>query len=72
MQNYRLCLDNKWRYTFDCLHTANNKIPFYRYLKVSEVPNISDAYKITSKVIWYQKWYHEYEVDTIITDWKRL
>lgn len=80
MENYRLCLDNKKRYTYDCSTSWNTKIQFYRYVKFDEVKYntwtstdiVNDAYKVTSKVIWYMKWYHEIQIDTIITDWKRL
>ena len=75
MQNYRLCLDSKNRYTYDCSWT-NKKTKFYRYLKVEKVENkdwvIDNALKITSKVIWYANSYHKLEISTIITDWKRL
>jgi hypothetical protein len=27
---------------------------------------------LKSKVIWYIRWYHEFEVNSIIADWKRL
>ncbi len=79
MANYRLCIDINWVYTYDC-SGANQKSAFYRYLKIDPVLYSSwwttvvekDAYKITSKVIWYMKWYNETELNTIITDWKRL
>jgi hypothetical protein len=75
MQDYRLCLDWKKRYTYDC-NWWNQKTKFYRYLKVDKVENkdwvIDNALKITSKVIWYQNSYHQLEISTIITDWKRL
>jgi len=75
MQNYRLCLDSKNRYTYNCSWT-NKKTIFYRFLKVEKVENkdwiIDNALKITSKVIWYANSYHQLEISTIITDWKRL
>jgi hypothetical protein len=76
MLAYRLCLDSKWRYTYDCSTSWNTKTDFYRYLKVEKVENkdwvINNALKVTSKVIWYVNTYHELEIPTIITDWKRL
>ena len=75
MQDYRLCLDSKNRYTYDCSWT-NKKTIFYRFLKVEKVENkdwtIDNALKVTSKVIWYANSYHQLEIPTIITDWKRL
>jgi len=80
MLNYRLCLDNKNRYTYDCISTWNTKTDFYKYISIDKVkysswPNIkiiNNSFLVKSKVIWYKKWYHEFEVKTIITDWKRL
>ncbi len=77
MNNYRLCITNTWLYTYNCSSsTWNKKTKFYRYLKVEEVKTISwvinNALKVTSKVIWYINGYHEIEISTILTDWKRL
>lgn len=77
MQYYRLCIDDDNRYTYDC--SGNKKTIFYKFIKIEDaeyndswVKKIEDAFKVTSKVIWYQKWYHEYEVKSIITDYKTL
>ena len=80
MQAYRLCLDTKNRYTYDCSTPTNKKTNFYRYIKTDELKYkewwstqvINNAFKLTSKVIWLDRWYHEFELNTIITDWKRL
>ena len=45
MLNYRLCLDNKNRYTYDCISTWNTKTDFYKYISIDKVkysswPNI--------------------------------
>jgi len=76
MLSYRLCLDHQNRYTYDCTSLWHKKTHFYRYLKIEKVENsdgiISDALRITSKVIWVEKWYHELQIRTILTDWKRL
>lgn len=80
MQIYNICLDTKNRYTYDCLSPWNLKTPFYRYIKFDELRYndwwttkiVDDAFKVTSKVIWTTKWYHEFEINTIIADWKRL
>lgn len=79
MQNYRLCLNGENLYTYDC-SSSNKKTIFYRYIKFDDVKYKSwaltvtekDALKVKSKVIWYHKWYHQVELNTIITDWQRL
>lgn len=78
MQNYRLCIDNNKRYTYDCYTSWNKKTIFYRYIKIDDVKynswwivNINNAIKITSKVIWYHNSYHEVELKTILTDFLR-
>lgn len=57
MQLYRLYIDEKNRYVFES--TRNIKTPFYRYIYVDRVEDkngvISNALKVTSKVIWNQK-----------------
>lgn len=78
MKNYKLCLNSNNNYTYDC--SLNNKETyFYRYIKFDEVVYksgstdfvVPDALKLTSKAIWYNKWYHEVELKTIITDFQR-
>lgn len=79
MNTYNLCIDMNNRYTYDCTG-LNKKTKFYKYISVDEVKYSdwwveqveTDAILITSKVIWYIKWYHEFEVKSIIADWKRL
>lgn len=79
MQNYKVCLNNNNFYTFDCWSTST-QTPFYKYIKIEKVDyldwvtvkTIDDSFKVTSKVIWYMKWYHEFEVDSIFTDFKRF
>ena len=75
MQNYRLCINDKNFYTYKCIGNKNTK--FYRYVKFEKLENktwdiSTDAFKITSKVIWVDKQYREFEIKTIIADWKRL
>ncbi len=73
MNSYRLCLDINNIYTYDCSSTSGNRItPFYRYLSLENIVGQADAYKVVSKVIWYKKWYHEYDIKTIVTDWRRI
>lgn len=78
MEAYRLCLDAENKYTHFC-PTGSKKTYFYRYLKFDPVVYNSgssvyvenDALKVKSKVIWYNRGYHEIELDTILTDWQR-
>lgn len=74
MKAYQLYFDQNHGYVLNSLW--NKKTPFYRYITVNKVEDgsgvIHDALKITSKVIWYQWWYHDFEIKTIIADWKRL
>lgn len=76
MENYKLYLTPDWYYTYD---KNNIKTIFYRYIIFDEVKYstwwttvvIPWALKMTSNVIWYEKWYHEVRLDTIISDWQR-
>ncbi len=78
MQNYRLCIDDKNLYTFDC--SWNEETPFFRYIKIEKVEHweewstelIKDAFLVKSKVIWYSRWYKEFEINNIFTDFKRF
>lgn len=81
MKEYQLCLNEKKQYIY-CLNnnggTISNleKTPFYKYVYLSEINDkngrIAEGYKIHSKVIWYFRWYHEFYIDSVITDWKTL
>lgn len=78
MKEYQLCLDAQKLYTYDC-NTSNTPSYFYRYITfedVSYVENgetkkLENALKLTAKVIWYNRWYHEIQLDTILTDFLR-
>lgn len=78
MENYRLCINDENIYTYDC-SGDNKKTYFYRYLKFDDVEYntstwvsiVQDALKLTSKVIWYSRWYHEVEIKTILTDFQK-
>jgi hypothetical protein len=74
MLDYKLYLDEKQRYTFEAIDNKNTY--FYKYITTQKVEDINgvieNALKVTSKVIWYQRGYHEFELNTIIADWKRL
>ena len=65
---YGLCLNADDIYSYDC--AWGEIAAFYRYLYIEEISVWS--YQITSKVIWYKRWYHEYEIQTIVTDWRRI
>lgn len=73
MSNYRLYLDENNNYTYE--NTWNKPTIFYRYVVFDNLYEwgkyLTWALKITSKVIWYSKWYHEIKLDSIITDWQR-
>lgn len=83
MKNYELCLDNsnKYVYNSNCISAWLRKSWFYRYVKFEELKYknawwidvvVNNAYKVTSKVIWYNRWYHDTFLTTIIADYKRL
>jgi predicted CoA-binding protein len=79
MQNYNLCLTPDNLYTYDC-KAWNQRGYFYKYIKIDDVTYnenwitkvVSDAFKVTSKVIWYKKGYKEFEITSIFTDFKRF
>ena len=80
MQGYNLCIDVNNRYTYDCSNPNNIKTFFYKYISIEKIKyndswierEIDNSFLIKSKVIWYKKGYHEFEVKSIIADWKRL
>lgn len=79
MNSYNLCIDSLNRYTYKC-ETGSKRTKFYKYISIEKVKykeawtekQIDNAFILKSKVIWYSKWYHEFEVKSIIADWKRL
>jgi Tfp pilus assembly protein PilV len=75
MTSYRLCLDSQNLYTYTCT-SGNTQTPFYRYLYIEQIMSpdfpYQDVYSITSKVIWNKRGYHEYDIKTIVTDWRRI
>lgn len=80
MKKYLLCIDSLNRYTHDCNNPNNKPTKFYKYVSFEKVTykdgaiskDITDAYLVKSKVIWYIRWYHEFELKSIVADWKRL
>lgn len=85
MESYQLCLNKDKTYsyvnptTYNCPATSEKTL-FYKYVKFEKLKYmtwgietiIPNWYKVSSKVIWYIRNYHEFQIDTIITDWKRL
>ena len=69
-KNYQLCLENDM-YVYCLLWTGVQETPFYKYIYVDRTL-WNNKLKITSKVIWKSKWTHEFEVKTILADWKQL
>lgn len=80
MKQYQLCQD-VWTLRY---LTCPSVLPpdmietyFYRYLLL-EVASYDDGtiipetFKVTSKVIWSKRWYHEFDIKTLITDWRRI
>ena len=78
MQNYRLCFDweKNYRSCWNVTPTHWIELPFYRYLLIEELTEngvvVPNAFLITSKVIWSIKGYHEFEIKTILNDWRRI
>lgn len=78
MTHYQLCLTGENIYTYDC-NTSHTPTYFYRYVKFDDViyqewgsdQKLENALKMTTKVIWYNRWYHEIQIDTILTDFLR-
>jgi len=74
MSDYRLYLTPEKIYTYES--SWNTSTYFYRYVKFDDLKDENSNYiiwalKLTSKVIWYSRGYHEIKLDTIITDFKR-
>lgn len=82
MDTYRMYKNAEWLYIHsDGSLASHEKTIFYRYVKISplfledaswNLNQVDDTLKITSKVIWYHKWYHEFELNTVITNWKKI
>ena len=86
INGYKLCLNDKKIYTYICpvdyTWTDYTVTPFHRYLYISDKELNDDgtewvslpdgALRVVSKVIWYKRGYHEFDIQTIITDWRRI
>lgn len=73
---YWLCFDSENRYV-KCDSINLNDTKFFKYLKVEQAKDelgndIENAFILISKIIWYKRGYHEFEIRTIITDWRRI
>ena len=80
MQWYRMCLDTQKRYVYCTWASWEEETVFYRFISIEPVKysqsgtpkEIDDSILIDSKVIWYSNGYHDFELKSILTDWKRL
>jgi len=78
MKDYQLYRDPEGVYTY--ISSGNTPTYFYRFLEILPVEYsegwatkvIPNAFRIISKVIWYKRGYHQMEIDTIVTDWRRI
>ena len=70
-ENYRLCLDTNKMYIYCPVGTTLKKTVFFKYIHVDR-SLWDNQLKIMSKVIWKSWWIHEFEVTTILSDWKQL
>lgn len=75
---YRICLDDDKNYNY-CDNIAGDKTetPYYKYVEVQETTDatgniIPDTFTIISKVIWYSYGAHEFEIKTLLSDWRRI
>ena len=82
---YRLCIDpnNYYVYCPTTLWSWFEETPFYRYLYIDDKDmnwvflegnnaTETNTYRVVSKVIWYKRGYHEFEMQTIVADWRRI
>lgn len=72
--NYKLYLNSDNKYTYKSFWTDNTI--FYRFIYFDDLLDdswnpIPDTMKLRSKVIWNSKWYHEFEIDTVLADFNR-
>jgi len=68
-EEFRVYFDEDERvYTFE--EADNTKTPYIKYLEISR--NETNQIFITSKVFWESRGRHDFEIKTILTDWKQL
>lgn len=75
MSEYQVCLDSLNHYVYCKDFPVATKTWFYKYLRFEELKDgdwnvVKNSFKIRSRVIWYNKWYHNTDIDTVLTDWK--
>lgn len=70
-ETYQLCLDSNNMYVYCTVWMDDRKTPFYKYVYIDR-SLWTDKLKITSNVIWKSKGEHNFEVKTILSDWKQL
>lgn len=73
---YKICIDMDTYVPCQNLHTEQKTV-FYKYLYVSEYDVEGNslpqwAFRLVSKVIWKSGAYSEYDISTIVTDWRRI
>ncbi len=68
---YRVYFDETQRiYTFDDNGWSNTKTPYIKYVEISR--DETNQILISSRVIWESRGRHDFEIKTILTDWKQL
>jgi hypothetical protein len=68
--NYQLCLDSNNMYVYCSGGTNLKETFFYKYIDAEILD--TNTLRFTSKVIWKARGIHEFEVKTILSDWKQL
>lgn len=77
MQQYQLCLSWRREYVYCKNTTGLQKTPFYKYVYLSQAEDenkniLQNAYQVESHVIWNMRGYHEFDIKTLLTDWRRI
>ncbi len=75
--DYVLCIKKDTNFYSHICDWNDKKTKIYRYVYLEELRDeswniIPDAIKLKSKVVWYSRWYHEFEINTILADFNRL
>lgn len=74
----QLCIDSLNRFSHNC-GDWNKETKFYSYIRVEKLKtktnkwtiiDVDNAYKIIANVVNSEKWFSNYYISTIITDWK--
>lgn len=75
----RLCIDeNTWKYFHDC-QASSKRTSFYSFVKIeplltknwSASLKVDNAFKISSVVVNTERWYVQWEIQSMISDWKK-